>query len=137
MPRPFDRRWLEGLLALAIIIASAALAAAATAALRWYAGEQFPGSIMTSDHTLVRTGFITVIRRDASFESSAPFNEVYKWYSLAYQLGPAQYGQGTCIVMARSRTFLRVIDTDVGIMVCDTPHGRSSIVSRSLSLRLR
>jgi hypothetical protein len=137
MPRPFDRRWLEGLLALAILIASAALAAAATAALQWYAGDQFPGSIMTSDHTLVRPGWATTIRRDASFESSAPFGEVYIWYSRTYDLGPAQYGQGACIVMARSRTFLRVIDTDVGIMVCDTAHGRSSIVSRSLSLRLR
>ena len=137
MPRKLDRRWLAALIALALVVAGATLAAGASVLAHWYAGANFPGSTMTSDHTLVRPGLVTTIRRDTSFESSAPFNEVYIWYSITYELGPAQYGQGTCIVMARSRTILRVIDNDVGIMVCDTPRGRNSIVSRSLSLRLR
>ncbi len=128
---------LGALLALAFSAAVALAAAAAVTMLHLYDGAAFPGSVRTSDHTLVRPGWATTIRRDASYESSAPFSEVYIWYSRTYNLGPAQYGQGACIVMARSRTFARAIDYDVGIMVCDTAKSRKSIVSRSLSLRLR
>jgi hypothetical protein len=136
IPRPPDRRLLAGLLALAVSVGVALAAAATVATLHLYVGAEFPGSIRTSDHTLVRSGWATTIRRDASYESSAPFGEVYTWYSRTYGLGPALYGQGACIVMARSRTFARAIDYDVGIMVCDTAHGRKTIVSRSVSLRL-
>src|SRR5215213_6537434 len=117
MPRPPDRRLLAGLLALAASAGCALLPA--IAALNLYSGAEFPGSVRTSDHTLFRPGWASTIRRDASYESSAPFGEVYIWYSRTYGLGPAQYGQGACIVMARSRTFARAIDYDVGIMVCD------------------
>ena len=78
-----------------------------------------------------------MLRRDTTYVSSAPFNEVYTWYSLTYQLGPEQHGQGRCILMASSRTRLRLVDEDIGVTVCDTPQGRLILVTRSMALRLR
>lgn len=136
-PSLTDRRWLLAsglaLLAFAMLVAAGAV----LALLRWYAPLEFPGATMTSDSSFLRPGRYPSLRRDTSYESNAPFNEVYKWYSITFQLGPEQYGTGACILMAGSRTVLAVFESDVGVTLCDTPHGQKILVSRSLTLRLR
>jgi hypothetical protein len=138
MPLPtLDRRWLI-ILGLALLVTAAlAVAGGAGALYRWYAPQEFPGSTMTSDSSFVRPGTYPSLRRDTSYQSSAPFNEVYKWYSITFGLGPEQYGTGACILMAHSNTVLRVFENDVGVTVCDTPFGQKILVSRSLTLRVR
>lgn len=132
-----QRRWLIliGLVLLATVMVFAGLGA--WGLFRWYVPQEFPGSTMTSDSSQLRPGAYPSLRRDTSYTSNAPFNEVYKWYSITFQLGPELYGQGSCILMARSTTVLRVFESDVGITLCDTPLGQKILVSRSLTLRWR
>ena len=132
-----DRRWLLTIGLMLLAAAGLVLAGGAWALFRWYVPAEFPGATLTSDSSLFRPGANPSLRRDTSYRSSAPFNEVYKWYSLTFQLGPEQYGTGSCIQMNRSSTVLRVFDVDVGVSVCDTPFGQKILVSRSLTLRLR
>jgi len=136
VPRLPDRRWLVFVGLALLALAALALGASVLALYRWYLPPEFPGAIVTSDRNAVLPGNAPVIRRDTSYRTNAPFNEVYRWYSLAFELGPEQYGQGTCIAMARSRTVLGLVDSDVGVTVCDTPNGQTITVSRSLVLRL-
>ncbi len=132
-----DRRWLLllgcGLLAAGGLV----LAGLAWGFFRWYVPAEFPGATMTSDSSFFRPGTYPSLRRDTSYQSNAPFNEVYKWYSITFGLGPEQYGTGRCILMAHSRTVLGIFESDVGVTVCDTPSGQKILVSRSLTLRLR
>ena len=132
-----QRHWLMliGLVLLSTVMLLAGLGA--WGLFRWYVPKEFPGSTMTSDSSQFRPDTYPSIRRDTSYSSNAPFNEVYKWYSITFQLGPELYGQGSCILMARSSTVLRVFESDVGITVCDTPFGQKILVSRSLTLRFR
>jgi hypothetical protein len=39
--------------------------------------------------------------------------------------------------MANTKSFLGRLDSDVSVTVCDTPIGRTIVVSRALTLRLR
>ena len=132
-----DRRWLVifGLALLAVL--GLLFGGAAWAFFRWYVPAEFPGAQLTSDASHFHPGLWPSLRRDTSYESSAPFNEVYKWYSITYQLGPELYGNGACILMARSTTTLRVFEQDVGVTLCDTPHGRKILVSRTVTIRWR
>jgi hypothetical protein len=122
---------------IALLLAITLAAGGAVLVFRWYAGAEFPGAIMTSDRSVFYPGTHPVLRRDTTYITSAPFNEVYTWYSITYELGPEQYGQGTCILMARSRSRLGVVDEDIGVTVCDTPSGRTILVTRSIALRVR
>lgn len=135
-PKLPDRRWIAVAGITLLIVTALALGAGVFALYRWYQPPEFPGAVRTSDRNAVLPGYSPVIRRDTAYHSDAPFNEVYRWYSLTFQLGPEQYGHGTCIAMARSRTVLGLLDSDVGVTVCDTPGGQTIIVSRSLVLRL-
>ncbi len=132
-----ERRWLLTIGLLCLAVAGLAAASAAWGLFRWYVPMEFPGATMTSDSSRLRPGAYPSLRRDTSYESNAPFNEVYKWYSITFQLGPEQYGTGTCILMATSRTELGIFENDVGVTLCDTPTGQKILVSRSLTLRLR
>jgi hypothetical protein len=123
------------MLGLALLTAAGLLlGGAAWAFFRWYMPQEFPGAIMTSDRSSFRLASVPSLRRDTSYSTTAPFNEVYKWYSITFKLGPEQYGIGTCIQMARSSTALRVFNVGVGVMVCDTPYGQTVLVSRTLTL---
>ena len=138
MPLPrTDRRILLTVGLLLLAVAGLFTAAVALTLFRWYVPQEFPGAVMTSDSSFFRPGTYPSLRRDTSYESNAPFNDVYKWYSITFQLGPEQYGTGACILMADSRSVLGVFESDVGVTLCDTPTGQKILVSRSLTWRLR
>ena len=132
-----ERRWLLtiGLAGLAVL--GLTIGAGAFALFRWYVPLEFPGARLTSDSSHFGPGAAPSLRRDTSYESSAPFNEIYKWYSINFQLGPEKYGMGACILMASSQTVLGVFESDVGVTLCDTPVGQKILVSRTLTLRWR
>lgn len=132
-----DRRWLLTLGLALLAVLGLLLGGAAWAFFRWYVPVEFPGARLTSDSSQFHPDRWPSLRRDTSYESSAPFNEVYKWYSLTYQLGPELYGNGPCILMARSSSTLRVFEHDVGVTVCDTPYGQKILVSRTVTFRWR
>jgi hypothetical protein len=133
----FEKRFFTGCALALVVIAAALVLGGVWALLNWYAAPEFAGGILTSERTHFYPGGNPTLRRDTSYVSSAPFGEVYQWYSTTFDLGPETHGQGLCILMARSRDRLRVLREDVSVTVCDTPTGRMIVMSRYLTLRVR
>jgi hypothetical protein len=132
-----EKRFFTGC-ALALLVAAAGLVLGGLwALLRWSTPPEFAGAVLTSERTRVYPGGNPVLRRDATYVSSAPFGQVYRWYSTTFELGPESHGQGPCILMARSRDRLRVFREDISVTVCDTNTGRLIVMSRYLTLRVR
>jgi len=132
-----EKRFFAGCGLLALVLAAALAAGGMWGLLVWYSPPEFAGAILTSERSHFYPGRYPVLRRDATYLSSAPFNQVYTWYSSTFDLGPERHGQGQCILLANSHTRLRVFEEDVAVTLCDTPTGRMILVSRYLTLRVR
>jgi len=132
-----ERRFFVSLGLLVLVLAGVLALGGVWALLRWYSPPEFAGAVQTSASSRLYPGRYPVLRRDTTYLSSAPFNRVYTWYSQTFDLGPETHGQGQCILMARSRTRLRIFDEEVSVTLCDTPTGRMILVSRYLTLRIR
>jgi hypothetical protein len=134
MQRP-KRWWTIGLVAWAVI----ALAALTLVLVinQYQHSADYPGALFVGDHTIYQFNPSPVIRRDASYRSSDPFNKVFNWYSSEFKLGPETFAQSGCALMARSFTDFKIVEREMSVMVCDTPNGRLIFVMRSLSLRWR
>ncbi len=134
---PADRRVLVGAGLGMLAVAALAAALLLWGLARFISAANFPGARLVADHSAFWPGRYPVVRRNSSYLTPAPFSEVYTWYSLTFELGPERYGLGSCNMMADSDTWLRLVDTDTSVTVCDTPAGRMVFVSRSVALRLR
>lgn len=97
----------------------------------------YPGALFVGEHSIYQFNSGPIIRRDASYRSSDPFNKVFNWYSNEFDLGPETFAQSGCALMARSFTDFKIVEREMSVMVCDTPNGRLIFVMRSLSLRWR
>jgi hypothetical protein len=134
MPRP-KRWWLIGLVAwIAFALAALALILLIN---DYQHSTDYPGALYVGDHTIYQFSSGPIIRRDASYRSSDPFNKVFNWYSSGFGLGPETFAQSGCALMARSFSDFEVVEREMSVMVCDTPNGRLIFVMRSLSLRWR
>lgn len=88
---------------------------------RYQQAGNFPGATLVADHTIYKFSPHLSLRRDASYRTTAKFSTVYNWYSEEFDLGPETYAQSACILMARSRMVLVVVERQASVMVCDTP----------------
>ena len=96
----------------------------------------FPGATLVADHTIYKFSPHLSLRRDALYRTTAKFSTVYNWYSEEFDLGPETYAQSACILMARSRMVLAVVEQQASVMVCDTPKNeRLVFVMQSYLLR--
>ena len=132
-----EKRFLAGCGLLVLVLGALLAAGGLWALLRWYSPPEFAGAVLTSERSHFYPGRYPVMRRDATYVSSAPFNQLYTWYSSTFDLGPERHGQGQCILLAARHTHLRVFEEEMGVTLCDTPTGRMILVSRYLTLRVR
>jgi hypothetical protein len=132
-----EKRFFAGCGLLVLTLVAALAAGGVWGLLTWSSPPEFAGAVLTSKRSHFYPSRNPTLRRDATYLSSAPFGQVYKWYSTTFKLGPETHGQGQCILMARSQTRLRIFEEDISVTLCDTPTGRLVTMSRYLTLRLR
>jgi hypothetical protein len=104
---------------------------------RYRDAADYPGATFMGANMLYKFSPHVVIRRDTSYQTSAPFSDIYHFYSAGFDLGPEQHAQGACILMANATTTAWVIETEMAVTLCDTPEGRMIFVMRTVSLRWR
>jgi hypothetical protein len=131
-----NRRWVYGLITLAAIAAVVFLVAVVALLAYYRDAADYPGALRLSEDNLVKFWPHFSIRRDTAYQTSAPFDEPYDFYSNGFDLGPEQHALGACSVMAASKTIAGFLETDMAVTLCDTPSGRLIFVKRSASLRL-
>ncbi len=136
-PDPSYRR----LILWTLIAAGVALALTGLALVRFVwdfrNAADYPGAVFLGEHNLYKFWPHPVIRRDTSYLTSAPFGEVYNFYSNGFNLGPEQHALSQCILMANSTTAVWIIENEMAVTLCDTPSGRMIFVMRAVSLRRR
>lgn len=132
-----ERRVFSGLLVFGLGLWAVVCVAASAGLLRYRDAADYPGATFLGANTLYTFSPHLVIRRDTSYQTSAPFNDIYDFYSRGFDLGPEQHAQGTCILMGAATTTAGVIETAMTVTLCDTPDGRMIFVMRTVSLRIR
>ena len=75
------------------------------------------------------------MRRTSAYRTNDPFNKVYNWYSVKFDLGPESYAQSNCILMAKSVTTGWVFEEQISVMLCNTPNDQMMFVMRSVLFR--
>jgi hypothetical protein len=123
--------------ALALFLAVALCSCAGLGPLlyRIYQAAEYPGATQIADETTTRYTPNFVMRRTTVYRSADPFNKVYNWYSVKFDLGPESYAQSNCILMAKSVTTGWVFDEQMSVMLCNTPNDQMMFVMRSVLLR--
>lgn len=132
-----ERLVFSGLLVFGLGLMTVVCVAASVLLLRYRDAADYPGATFLGAHTLYNFSPHLVIRRDTSYQTSAPFNDIYDFYSRGFDLGPEQHAQGACILMGDATTTAWVIETEMTVTLCDTPEGRMIFVMRAVSLRRR
>ena len=102
---------------------------------RVYQATEYPGATQIADATVTHYTPNFSMRRTTVYRSADPFNKVYNWYSVRFDLGPESYAQSSCILMAKSVTTGWVFDEQMSVMLCQTPKDQMMFVMRSLLLR--
>jgi hypothetical protein len=90
------------------------------------------GSLQVTSHS--RYDLPYRYRWDDVYRTSDPFNAVYNWYSVGFELGAESKAMGSCILLEGSSSQLTA-QRIMTVFLCDTPAGRSIYVTRSTSLR--
>lgn len=129
------RRWWFALGVFAWVAATALALAIVLFLDSYRQGADYPDALLVAEHTIYRFNPHIAIRRDAALRSADEFNNIYNWYSVGFDLGPERYGQGECILMARSFTDWQIVERDMSVTLCNTPNGRMIFLMRSLTLR--
>ena len=132
-----NQKMVFGLIGLVGLLAVVLGTAALTFVVRFRNAADYPGAVFLGEHMLYKFSPHLVVRRDTSYLTSAPFGEVYHFYSNGFDLGPEQHAQGQCILMGNSTTTAGMIESDMAVTLCDTPSGRMIFVTRALLLRRR
>lgn len=106
--------------------------------LPFYAFSQatdYPGATIISAQNLTLWTPNFVLRRTAAYHTNDPFNKVYTWYSVTFDLGPESYAQSNCILMNKSSTMGLGFEQQMSVMVCNTPKDQMMFVMRSILFR--
>jgi hypothetical protein len=122
------------LLVLFSLAVLAALLAFGALLFRYFHGVDYPGALLLSDQTRFRLSPVVRLSRSSTYQTTDSFSQVYIWYSAGFALGPEQYALGSCNQMWRRSEALLILETQMSVMVCDTPTGRMMFVERSLML---
>ena len=136
-PAPSTHKLVYGLIALVFLIVAMLGTAAVVVVVRFQNAADYPGAVFFGGHNLYKFWPHPTIRRDTSYLTSAPFGEVYNFYSHGFNLGPEQHALGQCILMANSTTAVWIVENEMAVTLCDTPTGRMIFVMRAVSLRHR
>ena len=104
---------------------------------RTYRAADYPGATLVADHSIYKIVPHFTVRQDAYYLTTDPFPAVYNWYSSGFKLGPERHAESGCILMAKSATTARMIESQMSVTLCDTPTGRMIFVMRSFSLHYR
>lgn len=132
-----ERLVFSGLLVFGLGLSAVVCVFASVGLLRYRDAADYPGATFLGANMLYTFSPHLVIRRDTSYQTSAPFNDIYDFYSRGFDLGPEQHAQGPCILMGDAATTAWVIETAMTVTLCDTPDGRMIFVMRTVSLRRR
>jgi hypothetical protein len=132
-----ERLVLGSLLVLAIGLAATLCIIGSAWVVHYRDAADYPGATFMGANMLYKFSPHLVVRRDTSYQTSAPFSDIYHFYSTGFDLGPEQHAQGTCILLASATTTAWVIETEMAVTLCDTPEGRMIFVMRAVSLHWR
>ncbi len=132
-----ERFVFSGLIVLALGLATMLCVATSLFVVRYRDAADYPGATFLGENMLYKFSPHLVIRRDTAYQTSAPFNDIYNFYSAGFHLGPEQYALGACILMANTATTAWFIEMDMAVTLCDTPEGRMIFVMRTVSFRRR
>jgi hypothetical protein len=102
---------------------------------RTYQATEYPGATMVADQNVTHYTPNFSMRRTTVYRTDDPFNKVYNWYSVKFDLGPESYAQSNCILMAKSATTGWVLDEQISVMICNTPKDQMMFVMRSIIFR--
>src|SRR5215831_2240141 len=116
-----NEKLLWAALAGAVLLALAAALGVGFLLAREQAAADYPGAQMMAGQNIYNVWPNPTVRRDSSYITTAPFNEVYHWYSYGFHLGPEMFAQSNCIQMARNFTDYRIVERHMSVMLCDTP----------------
>lgn len=103
---------------------------------RYRQADHYPGATQIADHSLYTWTPSLSLRLDTSYRTQDKFPDVYHWYSHTFSLGPEVRAQSACIILEKSDAWL-ILENQMSVMVCDTPHGRMMFVMRAVSFRYR
>lgn len=130
-----SRRFVFGLAAVGLVLIATLVTTITVLTFRVWRAADYPGAELVSEQT--RTQFFPMqVRQTAAYKSQAPFPDVYDWYSRGFRLGPEQYAQSNCILIADTTTHW-VLVFDMSVTLCDTSEGTLMFVSRTILLRWR
>jgi hypothetical protein len=91
---------------------------------------QYPGSILLSSHSAYHR-LPYHFRWDDAYRTPDPFVDVYRWYSLTFDLGAESRANGGCIELdGEDRQFL--FRRRISVIVCNTPQGQLVYVMRAV-----
>jgi hypothetical protein len=121
--------------ALFLAVALCACAGLVPLLYRVYQAAAYPGATQIADETITHYTPNFSMRRTTVYRSADPFNKIYNWYSVKFDLGPESYAQSNCILMAKSVTTGWVFDEQMSVMLCHTPNDQMMFVMRSLLVR--
>ena len=93
---------------------------------------RYPGSLPLSNHSNYK-GLPFEYRWDNSYRTSDNFTDVYKWYSITFELGAEARANGECILLEGTNARLGV-SRHISVFLCRTHFGQMIYVTRSTSL---
>lgn len=92
----------------------------------------YPGATPLSSHANYR-GLPSQVRWDNSYLTTEPFNDVYRWYSIKFDLGAEDRAMGLCITLEGPIEH-QFLEQTITVVICGTPRGQMIFVSRSAAI---
>ena len=127
--RTYNYKWLAGCGTFMLLLGLAVAAAAVWALQQQRQRAHYPGALAVSGHANYR-GLPARLRWDDAYRTPDLFVDVYRWYSLTFDLGAEARASGTCIELEGEETRLGVQQL-VTVTICSTPRGQVVTVMRA------
>ena len=87
----------------------------------------FPGARVVANHS--NYALPKLYRWDHTYATTASIDEVYRWYSITFQMGPEKEANGTCSLLEETtRNFF--YERFVGVLICEGKEENMMFVTR-------
>lgn len=127
--RTYNQKWLFGCGSLLTLLFLALAIGAIWSLQAERRLAHYPGARPIAAHANYR-GLPTSLRWDDAYRTRDPFVDVYRWYSLTFDLGAEARAAGTCIELEGEQARL-AMRQHVTVVICGTPRGQVVTVVRT------
>lgn len=91
----------------------------------------FPGARLVTNHS--NYSLPRLYRWDHTYATTASIDEVYRWYSITFQMGPEKEANGTCSLLEETTRNL-FYERFVGVLICEGDEENLMFVTRGTKL---